>query len=254
MNDQKRQSRFTYANAMVTLLAFVVLGGTAVAGGIELGRNSVGPAELSRNSVDSSEIRRAAVEQQELAAGSVRTRHIANGQVTRPKLAPDAIGSDEVARNALTGDDVDESSLNVLRPDGCQAGSVRGFARVPAPSAGSGVLTPSTYTSSSTYITDTHNCSGQPVSVRTEVHSIDGKPHRFPIYYVRFPGSGAEVASVTLAESVNDDGEFTMPIAFSAVRIDSGPDAGAFRVDGTFPSETEPYHLVGNEPFQIAVF
>jgi hypothetical protein len=51
------RSKLTYANVMVTLLAFVVLcGGVAVAA-VELGRNTVGTPQLKRNAVTSAKVK-----------------------------------------------------------------------------------------------------------------------------------------------------------------------------------------------------
>jgi hypothetical protein len=48
--------RLTYANVMVTLLAFVVLGGSAIAAS-RLSKNSVGPKQIRKNAVRSGEVK-----------------------------------------------------------------------------------------------------------------------------------------------------------------------------------------------------
>ena len=54
-------SKLTYANVMVTILAFVVLaGGTAFAAG-QLGKNTVGSKQLKKNAVTAANINNNAV-------------------------------------------------------------------------------------------------------------------------------------------------------------------------------------------------
>jgi hypothetical protein len=61
----------TYANVMVTILAFVVLaGGTAFAAG-QLGKNSVGPKQLKKNAVTAAKIKNNAVTAAKIANGAV---------------------------------------------------------------------------------------------------------------------------------------------------------------------------------------
>jgi hypothetical protein len=74
------RDHLTYANVMVTLLAFIVLtGGTAVALG---GSNTV--------------------QSDDLGPGA---------QVKKPDIAADAVGTNKVINDSLTGTDIDESSL-----------------------------------------------------------------------------------------------------------------------------------------------
>jgi len=56
---KKIRSKLTYANVMVTALAFVVLGGTAFAA-VELGKNSVGTKQLKNGAVTKAKIAKAA--------------------------------------------------------------------------------------------------------------------------------------------------------------------------------------------------
>jgi hypothetical protein len=61
--------KLTYANVMVTLLAFVVLcGGAAYAAG-KLGKNSVGAKQLRRNSVTSAKVKDGTLRTQDFATG-----------------------------------------------------------------------------------------------------------------------------------------------------------------------------------------
>jgi hypothetical protein len=77
------RNRLTYANVMVTVLAFIVLGGGAYAA-----------FHLPKN--------------------SVKSRNIKNGQVKRPDLAANAVNGAKVANGSLTGADVAEGSLGVV--------------------------------------------------------------------------------------------------------------------------------------------
>src|SRR6476620_12298913 len=74
------RDHLTYANVMVTILAFIVLGGGAYAA-----------FRLPKN--------------------SVRSKNIVNGQVKRPDLADHSINGGNVKDDSLTGNDVRESSL-----------------------------------------------------------------------------------------------------------------------------------------------
>jgi hypothetical protein len=53
---QKLRSRLNYANVMVTILAFIVLGGSAIAAG-HLGKNSVGTKQLKKNAVTGAKVK-----------------------------------------------------------------------------------------------------------------------------------------------------------------------------------------------------
>lgn len=64
---KRLRDQLTYANVMVTLLAFVVLcGGVAVAAG-ELGRNTVGTPQLKRDAVTSAKVKDGSLQPQDLA-------------------------------------------------------------------------------------------------------------------------------------------------------------------------------------------
>jgi len=74
----------TYANVMVTILAFIVLGGGAAYAATQLGKNSVGPRQLKSKSV------------------------------TTGKVAPNAINGSKVANGSLTGGDINLSQLGTV--------------------------------------------------------------------------------------------------------------------------------------------
>ena len=84
------RERLTYANVMVTVLAFVVLGGGAYAA-THLGANTVGRRQLKRR--------------------SVTTAKLANGAVTRPKIAANSVTGQAVQDGSLSAADIDTSTL-----------------------------------------------------------------------------------------------------------------------------------------------
>lgn len=64
--------KLTYANVMVTLLAFVVLcGGGAYAAGQLLGKNSVGTKQLKKNSVTSVKVKDGSLKPKDFAKGAL---------------------------------------------------------------------------------------------------------------------------------------------------------------------------------------
>jgi hypothetical protein len=69
------RQRLTYANVMVTVLAFIVLGGTALA----IGKNSIGSKQLKAN--------------------AVHTADLADHAVTSDKLAPKALAGNATVRS-----------------------------------------------------------------------------------------------------------------------------------------------------------
>ncbi len=58
---KKLRSNLTYANVMVTILAFLVLGGGAAFAAGQLAKNSVGAKQLKNNAVTTAKIKKAAV-------------------------------------------------------------------------------------------------------------------------------------------------------------------------------------------------
>ncbi len=74
----------TYANVMVTILAFVVFGTAASYAASQLGKNSVGPRQLRA------------------------------GAVTTGKLANNAVNGTKVANGSLTGSDIDLKQLGTV--------------------------------------------------------------------------------------------------------------------------------------------
>ena len=89
----KRVARkLTYANVMVTILAFVVLaGGTAFAAG-QLGKNTVGSKQLRKNAVTAAKIKN----------GAITGAKIKNGAITGAKINLGSLGTVPSASNATT--------------------------------------------------------------------------------------------------------------------------------------------------------
>jgi hypothetical protein len=70
--SRKLRGRLTYANVMVTLLAFLVLGGGgAYAAGQLLGRNTVGTKQLKRGAVTGAKVRNGTLHAADFAAGQL---------------------------------------------------------------------------------------------------------------------------------------------------------------------------------------
>jgi hypothetical protein len=76
--------KLTYANVMVTILAFVVLGGGSALAAATLGKNSVGSRQLKSKSV------------------------------TTGKIAPNAVNGSRIANGTLTGEDIKLSALGTV--------------------------------------------------------------------------------------------------------------------------------------------
>ena len=148
------RSHLTYANVMVTLLAFVVLaGGTAFAANTvfstdivdgevkapDIASNAIGSGKVGNNQVKSADVRDDSLTDgglvaADLAAGSVAASELASdaipadgtdddgstklqkGSVGLNELRGGSVGSSTVQNDSLTGTDVLESSLGVV-PD-----------------------------------------------------------------------------------------------------------------------------------------
>jgi hypothetical protein len=91
------RSHLTYANVMVTVLAFIVLsGGTAVA---LSGSNTVFTDDIVDNDVRTAD---------------VRNDSLAGGGLGAVDLQPNSVGTSEVAANSLNGGDINESLLGIV--------------------------------------------------------------------------------------------------------------------------------------------
>jgi hypothetical protein len=81
---RKIRPHLTYANVMVTILAFVVLGGASALAAAQLGKNSVGPRQLRSKAV------------------------------TTGKIAPNAVNGSKVANGSLSGEDINLAQLGTV--------------------------------------------------------------------------------------------------------------------------------------------
>jgi hypothetical protein len=106
----------TYANVMVTLLAFFVLGGgTALAAYVVSSNSQIGPGTVSGHKPPTGKhanVIMGSISTKDLAAGAVNAGKLVNGAVTNPKLAKGsvsnanlrigAVGPATLADNAVT--------------------------------------------------------------------------------------------------------------------------------------------------------
>ena len=123
---RKIRSNLTYANVMVTLLAFIVLGGGAYAA-VKLPKNSVGPRQIKANAVSSPKVKDASLLAQDFAPGQ-----LPQGQKgdKGDKGDPGQPGSDAASATAFIGQDaVVPTSANqtvFCAPSGTDTASVDG--------------------------------------------------------------------------------------------------------------------------------
>ena len=66
---KRLRGKLTYANVMVTLLAFVVLGGGAAVAAVELGKSTVGTKQLKRDAVTSAKVKDGSLQARDFAKG-----------------------------------------------------------------------------------------------------------------------------------------------------------------------------------------
>ena len=194
----KKSLRYLPSPAMaVALLALVV----AVGGGTAF-------ALRGKNTVFSNDI----------VNGQVKRADVALGAVKAGKVGADAIRTEKVLDDSLTGADIDESSLGQVPQagnsdklggkaagvylDGCDVGTVHGFAKV----AASGAFSASFTTAG---VSPSFNCTGGTVQARRVSQGV---------YRVRFNGNGSVLAvgsadsngggadDFVSARSVNDGG------------------------------------------------
>lgn len=107
----------TYANVMVTLLAFFVLGGgTALAAFVVSSNSQIGPGTVSGHKPPAgahANLIAGSISTKDLAAGAIKAGKLGNGAVTNPKLANSsvsnanlrigAVGPAKLADGAVTG-------------------------------------------------------------------------------------------------------------------------------------------------------
>lgn len=84
--------KLTYANVMVTILAFIVLGAGGAYGASQLGKNTVGPKQLKKNAVTTSKVKKEAI-----TAAKVR-----KGTLTGTQINASTLGTVPTAQTANT--------------------------------------------------------------------------------------------------------------------------------------------------------
>ena len=112
----KLPPKLSYANVMVTLLAFVVLGGGAAYAANQLAKNSVGTKQLKKSSVTSAKVKDGTLRSKDFAAGQLLvgprgpqgpggTSHVyqAQGSVTFDKFSSSPFGSEVVTLSLPPG-------------------------------------------------------------------------------------------------------------------------------------------------------
>lgn len=100
------RSHLTYANVMVTLLAFIVL-----ASGGAYAANTVFSSDIVNGEVKAVDIGAGQVAGAELAADAVGTHEIGSGQVRSADIGNGNVQSPDVLDDGLTGTDIAESTL-----------------------------------------------------------------------------------------------------------------------------------------------
>jgi hypothetical protein len=119
---QRLRSHLTYANVMVTLLAFLVLGGGS-AYATHLVVNSSDVVDDSLQSVDLKDnagVKSADVVDDTVTGGGLLSADIRNGEVRTGEVRDGAVRSADVLNDSLTGNDVSESSFGIV-PDAAHA-------------------------------------------------------------------------------------------------------------------------------------
>jgi hypothetical protein len=147
----------------------------------DIGGNAVNSAKVLNDSLTSTDIKDGTIASVDILDSSVTSADIAASAVGSTDLAPNSVSSSTVINNSLGGDDINESQLNLGNL--CRTGLIHSWARVKG-AAGM----PGAFTTSSTWVDYTHNCSGGEVQVR-RIGAGD--------YDVRFVGDPAALAQIT---------------------------------------------------------
>ena len=105
---QRLRSKLTYANVMVSILAFVVLGGGTALGAIVVSDNSqVAAGTISGHAPPSGK-------RPNIINKSVNAQDLANGAAGPAVIRNNAVSSAKVAPNSLTGANINESTLGTV--------------------------------------------------------------------------------------------------------------------------------------------
>jgi hypothetical protein len=114
---ERIRPRLTYANVVVTALAFIVLGGgTAVAAFVVNSNDEVAPDVIAGHAPP-------AGDHANIIGGSVAANDLASGAVTTSKIAADSVNAGKVVDHSLTADELRDASFlraktSVLRTGG----------------------------------------------------------------------------------------------------------------------------------------
>lgn len=102
MNHLKK--RLTYANVMLSIAVFLVLGGASAFAASQLGRNTVSSKQLKRNAVTSTKIKNNAVTGAKIQKNAITGAKIKDGSITGGDIRASSTGfSQVVARIRGTG-------------------------------------------------------------------------------------------------------------------------------------------------------
>jgi hypothetical protein len=117
--SKKLRSRLTYSNVMVTILAFLVLGGGAAFAATKLAKNSVGTKQLKNNAVTTKKIKNGAVTGAKVNVSSLGTVPSATNAANANTLG--GIGSTAFSRQAHSA--IDDNAL--VGETGVEQGTAR---------------------------------------------------------------------------------------------------------------------------------
>jgi hypothetical protein len=153
----------------------------------DIGGNAVNSARVANNTLTSTDIKDGTLASVDILDNTITAADIAGSAVGYSELALDSVSGGEVINGSLTGADIANDSLKAadvdFSSDACETGLVHSWARVKG-AAGM----PGAFTTSSTWVDYTHNCSGGEVQVR-RIGAGD--------YDVRFVGDPAALAQIT---------------------------------------------------------
>jgi hypothetical protein len=104
---RRLRPHLTYANVMVTLLAFVVLGG-----GAAYAANTIGSSDIINESILSQDLKNGAVQSADVANGTLQGADIASRAIASAKVVDESLTGGDVADGSLTSSDVADESLS----------------------------------------------------------------------------------------------------------------------------------------------
>jgi hypothetical protein len=148
----------------------------------DIGRNAVNSAKVANNSLTTADIKDETITAADIGPSAVGFSELGVNSVNSAKVIDGSLTGSDIANNSLTPADVN-FNVTTTGVNACETGLVHSWARVKG-SAGM----PATFTTSTTHVDTTYNCSGQSVQVRRAGVGD---------YYVRFVGDPAALAQVT---------------------------------------------------------